>query len=158
MEDDAEYITADQAAEVLRVSSRQVHRYAEGNNPRLRVRKAGRRLLFHAGDVDQLALDLNVAHRPRPRPSAVRMMPQGELAQYLKQKDEEIAQLREEIAQRREEIARLQTAMQAQKELYEKEMKLRLLEVERTAQAPTRQPPGQAKPPFWRRLLGGGRE
>jgi hypothetical protein len=79
MEDDAEYITADQAAERLRVSPRQVHRYGEGDRARLRTRKAGRRLLFHAGDVDTLAHDMDVAHKPAPQPPALRILPTGEV-------------------------------------------------------------------------------
>ncbi len=155
MDDDTEYITADAAAETLRISPRQVHRYGEGTNPRLRTRRAGRRLLFHAGDVVQLASDLDVAHRPRPRTPGVRIIPQNELVQYLEKRDQEIADLREEIG-------RLKATMQAQQALHEAELRLRLLEAEQHYQAQLQQQQ-QPEPPqlpaprrsIWRRLLGG---
>jgi len=53
-----EYITVEDAAAILQTKTRQAHRYGEGPNARIRTRKAGRRKLFHRGDVEQLARDL----------------------------------------------------------------------------------------------------
>ncbi len=44
-EDEDEYITVEQAAQVLGVTSRQVNRYGSGDTRRLRTEHAGRRIL-----------------------------------------------------------------------------------------------------------------
>ncbi len=55
---DQQWLTAADAAKVLKVTTRQVHRYAE--HGRLVTRRAGRRVLFSAASVAQLADDLAV--------------------------------------------------------------------------------------------------
>jgi excisionase family DNA binding protein len=67
MTDDV-YITVEEAAAILDLSTRQVHRYGSGESARLRTRRAGRRRLFHRGDVESLAADLAVARHPLPPP------------------------------------------------------------------------------------------
>jgi hypothetical protein len=62
MSDQQTWLTAADAAQVLRVSARQVHRYAEMGQ--LVTRRAGRRVLFSAASVAQLADDLAVDIRP----------------------------------------------------------------------------------------------
>lgn len=59
--DNDRYVTAEQAADLLGTSPRTVHRYGEGG--RLRTRKAGRRLMYHAGDVQQMVDDLEAQRR-----------------------------------------------------------------------------------------------
>lgn len=66
--DSDRYLTDEQAAQVLGVSNRTVHRYGESGT--IRTRKAGRRTMFHAGDVDRLAEDLRVQRRA-PDPEEV---------------------------------------------------------------------------------------
>ena len=72
------WLTAADAAKVLRVSQRQVHRYGEARQ--LVTRRAGRRTLFSAASVAQLADDLAVDIRPAAQ-SRELMTP--ELARYL---------------------------------------------------------------------------
>lgn len=60
------WLTASDAAQVLKVSARQVHRYAELGQ--LVTRRAGRRVLFSAESVAQLADQLQVDYRPAPPP------------------------------------------------------------------------------------------
>jgi hypothetical protein len=53
--DDAEWLTAPAASEILGISPRQVQRYGSGNDASLRTRQDGRRVLYHAEDVRMLA-------------------------------------------------------------------------------------------------------
>ena len=62
---DEQWLTADQASQVLKVVPRQVHRY--GTSGRIRTRKSGRRVLYNATDVARLADELQVDLRPVPR-------------------------------------------------------------------------------------------
>jgi hypothetical protein len=63
---DETWLTAAQAAKILRVTERQVNRYgAEG---RLRTQRAGRRVSYLAADVARLADELQVDKRPLPVP------------------------------------------------------------------------------------------
>lgn len=58
-----EWLTVHDAARILRVSTRQTHRYAEEG--RIVTRRAGRRVLFSRASVVQLADDLAVDIRPQ---------------------------------------------------------------------------------------------
>jgi excisionase family DNA binding protein len=69
MSDDGDsYITVEEAAQILGLSTRQVHRYGQGETSRLRTCKVGRRLLYHRNDVLSLAKDLEIARTPPPPP------------------------------------------------------------------------------------------
>jgi hypothetical protein len=65
-DDAAAYITVEEAAALLELSTRQVSRYGKGEGARLRTRRAGKRILYHRGDVESLARDLQVARTPPP--------------------------------------------------------------------------------------------
>src|SRR5215212_549839 len=56
------WLTAAQAAKILRVTERQVNRY--GADGRLRIQRAGRRISYLASDVAKLADELQVDKRP----------------------------------------------------------------------------------------------
>lgn len=75
--DTDKYITAERAAAQLDVSERTIYRYAETGQ--IRTRKSGRRTMFHGGDVDQLASDMQEQRRG-PDPDAVQRL-QSELQQ-----------------------------------------------------------------------------
>ena len=75
--DTDKYITPERAAQQLGVSERTIYRYAETGQ--IRTRKSGRRTMFHAGDVEQLAGDMQEQRRG-PDPDAVQRL-QGELQQ-----------------------------------------------------------------------------
>ncbi len=62
---DEQYIGAEEAARILRVSSRMVYRY--GEEGKLRTIRPGRRILFHIADVHGLAEAQDAEHRPSPR-------------------------------------------------------------------------------------------
>ena len=78
------WLTAADAAKVLRVTPRQVHRYAE--HGQLVTRRAGRRTLFSAASVAQLADDLAVDIRP-PAAQSRDLIP-SELVEYMRQQAE----------------------------------------------------------------------
>lgn len=78
------WLTAADAAKVLRVTPRQVHRY--GEQGQLVTRRAGRRTLFSAASVAKLADDLAVDIRP-PAPQSRELIP-PELVEYMQQQAE----------------------------------------------------------------------
>ena len=79
-QDNDRYLTDEQAANVLGVSRRTVHRYGESGD--IRTRKTGRRTMFRANDVDALADDLR-AQRRSPDPDEVeRLRTQLQQATY----------------------------------------------------------------------------
>ena len=65
-DDAAAYITVEEAAALLDLSTRQTGRYGRGEGARLRTRRAGKRILYHRSDVELLARDLQVARTPPP--------------------------------------------------------------------------------------------
>ena len=75
---DDEYITAEQAAQILRVTDRQARRYAASGQ--VQSKRAGARVLLHRADVERLANELHAYERPPPTPQIV---PQGELLQTI---------------------------------------------------------------------------
>jgi Helix-turn-helix domain len=72
----ADYITVEEAAALLDLSTRQVSRYGKGADARLRTRRVGKRILYHHGDVEALARDFQIARTPPPpRPAPPRPEP-----------------------------------------------------------------------------------
>lgn len=87
MSEQNEWLTVHDAAAILRVSTRQVHRYAEES--RLVTRRAGRRVLFNRASVVKLADDLAVDIRPAAQ---TRDLISPELARYLSEQAEQMRQ------------------------------------------------------------------
>ena len=101
------WLTAADAAKVLRVTSRQVHRYAEQGQ--LVTRRAGRRVLFSAASVAQLADDLAVDVRPSAQRQE--MIP-AELINYLREQAELMRRQGESTAGIERQIADLKQEVQ----------------------------------------------
>lgn len=107
--DSEQWLTASEAAQVLKVSPRQVHRYAEQRQ--LRTRRAGRRVLFSAASVATLADELAVDVRPPPPTrqiderfnSAIVQMDenQRQIRQQLEQQAQGQRQIEQQIEQQR---------------------------------------------------------
>lgn len=98
---DDEYISTQEASDLLHLSERSVLRYASGARPRIRTRKytGSKRLFFHRGDVQALAEEIGAARRPLPEPrEKPAMMPTGEVLQYLKSRDEELREAQRALA------------------------------------------------------------
>ncbi len=85
-----EYITVEEAASLLRVSIRQANRYGSGDNPRIRTRKAGKRILYHRGDVEALANDLGVAYKPIAKQQPVELLPPGDVLNLVRDLQERL--------------------------------------------------------------------
>jgi hypothetical protein len=62
---DERWITVTEAADILRMTARQVNRYGNPPNARLRTKRSGRRVLYLMSDVTALADDLRVDIRPQ---------------------------------------------------------------------------------------------
>lgn len=158
-------LTVEQVAAMLNLSVRSAHRYAESK--RIRTRRAGRRVLFHAGDVDALARDLDIAASAPPAPQPKQeLVPAGQLLDYLKERDRHLSEAQARHEQALLEIGRLRGLLETYKALPEDVERLRQqvdqLEAERAAlhaerdalQARLAQQQAE-KPSFWKRLLGG---
>ena len=78
--DNDRYLTDEQAAAVLGVSRRTVHRY--GENGTIQTRKTGRRTMFLASDVDDLAEDLRTQRRSPDPDEVERLRNQLQQATY----------------------------------------------------------------------------
>jgi hypothetical protein len=122
-----EYITVEDAADILQVTIRSVNRYGSEpkDNPRLRTRKAGRRILYHRGDVETLAQDLGVANTPRQKPPSLELLPPGEYLKHLEKKDEQIAMLQQQVSQMAMTIGRLQGELESSRYLLEDQQRMR---------------------------------
>ncbi len=109
---DAAYIPVETAAEILRMTARQVNRY--GNEGRLQTRRAGRRVLYLRSDVDALAAELGVTLRPAPRPRA-ELVPVGQMLDYLRERDARLDELQRQLLSAATEIGRLQQTIEHQR-------------------------------------------
>lgn len=87
MSDEETWLTAADAGKILRVTSRQVHRY--GEQGQLVTRRAGRRVLFTAASVARLADDLAVDVRPAAQ--SRELLP-PEMIRYLQETGEMMRQ------------------------------------------------------------------
>lgn len=87
------YIPVEQVAERLKVSSRQASRYGA----KVRTQRAGRRILYHRDDVEQLADELGAEHRIPPPQPRTDLMPPGEFLQTIERQASQIAHLSREV-------------------------------------------------------------
>ena len=146
-----EYITVEQVASTLRVSVRHAARYAE----RVRTQKAGKRILFHRGDIEALADELGAQNKPAiPQPAE--LVPLGEMMQTFERQQAQIAALSHEVG-------RLQGILEQQKLLTEdvQEVHRKLVKTEqerdrlRQELAQVRGELDKVQKTWWKRLLDG---
>lgn len=119
--DSERYITAEQAAQIIGRDSRSVHRYGESGT--IRTRKAGRRTMFHAGDVQRLADDIGAQRRALAEDDAAQLRNQLQQATYrigyleaqLEQRllPDHAMQMRDELTQLKTERDMLQQQLQS---------------------------------------------
>ncbi len=119
---DAAYIPVEMAAEILRMTARQVNRY--GNEGRLQTRRVGRRVLYLRADVEALAAELGVALRPTPRARA-QLVPVGQMLDYLRERDARLDALQQQLVAAAAEIGRLQQTIEHQRLLADQAEQLR---------------------------------
>ncbi len=87
-----EYITAEEAGMILRVGARQAVRYAD----RVRTRKAGKRILLHKGDVEQLAHEIGAEHKGAVPPPA-ELVPVGAMMETFERQQQQLVLFSREI-------------------------------------------------------------
>jgi len=113
--DQEEWLTVEDAASVLRLTTRQVNRYGGGNEPRLRTKRVSRRVLYHRDDVEALADELNVALKPRTTPPAKsEMVPAGDMLDYIRDRDNQLALLQGQLNRAAQENGRLSAMVDVQ--------------------------------------------
>ncbi len=100
-----EYITVEEAAEILQVTTRQAHRY--GERGRIQTRKAGRRVMFNRTDVETLADDLGVLTSPRPNAPRTDLVPAGDMLDYIRERDQRLDELQGQLVSAAAELGRL---------------------------------------------------
>lgn len=146
MSDHDEYITLDMAMKRLKLSRRQVYRYAQENRLRVLPTKQGQ--MYHRGDVEHLAAALKVDERPArvqvdtPRPERDRAA--------LNREIEELRGLRAElgalIAEQREQRL-LTTGRETEADEQRARLDRAIAELEATRRELAR--PLYAQPLFW---------
>jgi hypothetical protein len=97
MSDEETWLEAAEAAARLARTERQVYRY--GQERKVRTRRYGRRLQYHAGDVEALAQKLGVDNEPRPIVARQDIMPPGQMLDYLRERDRELADYQRRLEQ-----------------------------------------------------------
>lgn len=97
MSDNDAWINAKTAADVLRVSERQVNR--RGNDGDLQTKRVGpRRVLYLRSDVERLAAELQVVERPRQQVIPKReMVPMRDVLGTIERAQTELTKAREEV-------------------------------------------------------------
>lgn len=102
-----DYISGQEAADILQVSERTVQRYATGSDRRIRSRKytGSKKLYYLRSDVEALASELGLARTAETvsRPKA-EMMPAGEMLNYLRERDQELKEAQRALAAAMAEI------------------------------------------------------
>ena len=109
-----EYITVEAAAAVLNVTTRQVNRYGKGNPPKIRTHRAGKRLLYHAGDVDALADELGAVRSVAPPAAKAELVPLGEMLQYQREREQDHARHVNDLQGQLQQAARRVGELEAQ--------------------------------------------
>jgi hypothetical protein len=111
-----QWLTATEAAEILKMTSRQVHRYGESG--KITTRRAGRRVLFLGEEVAALADELQVEHKPA---HIIRTEVGTQFLEYFKQRDattHELLQRQTEVhEQTGQTLNRLEESLEANRKL-----------------------------------------
>src|SRR5690349_4936114 len=108
---DEQYITSTAAQQRLHRSARQIRKYVASG--RLRSRRAGSKVLYHAGDIDRLAGEL-AADLEEPDQQA--LVPSGPLLDRIMELERQLGYLRgllEGTTKERDEARRLLTDSQS---------------------------------------------
>src|SRR5689334_17433260 len=102
------WLTAGEAGRILHMSERQVNRYGSADEPRLKTNRAGRRALYWASDVYELAEELRVDIKPAPARQA--LLP-PEVVQHLQTQGEIMRQSGETQASIDRRLAEIERAL-----------------------------------------------
>lgn len=108
---DEEYISVEEVAAIMGLSIRQASRYAS----KVRTERINQRVLFHRGDVMEQARLKGIEHEVRERaatyqPKATKadLVPAGDMLEYIRERDRQLAEVQAQLNQALLEIGRLQ--------------------------------------------------
>ncbi len=157
-DNDEEWLTVEQVAQHLRVSVRHASRYGE----RVRTKKAGKRILYHRGDIEALGVELGVDNKPLV-PLPIEMLPAGEMLSTIERHQAQLFAMAQQLADVNRELGRLQGVIEGQQPIIDEHPKLqqyvRELQADRDRlrealhEAERSQQPEPERRPWWRRLL-----
>jgi len=110
-----EWIDVRTAAEILKVSDRQVNNYGHGDPPKLRTRRAGpRRTLYLREDVDALAEETGASSRPgRKTIPRAEMVPVHEVLTQVSQAQQQVGYLQGQLDLLKDQMAEQQKLLVA---------------------------------------------
>lgn len=143
-----EYIPVEDVSERLKVSVRQASRYGA----KLRTQRAGRRVLYHRDDVEQLAEELGAEHRVAPPQPRTDLLPPGEFLQTFERQQSQIAHLSREVGRLEGQV---EAQRQQQRQLTEstEDLQARLSAAESQREALQAEVERLRRRSWWRRLL-----
>lgn len=145
-----DYISVEEVAAIMGLSIRQASRYAA----KVRTERVNHRVLFHRGDILEQARLKGIEQEAReraasyqPKASKTDLIPAGEMLEYIRERDRQLADVQAQLNQALLEIGRLQGQLtdhqQIQKQLSD-------IQAERDQ---LKQVIQQARP-WWKRLTG----
>lgn len=112
MQEGEAYIPVEEAAALLGVTPRQAARYKD----RVRTKRAGQRILYHRGDIEQQAAlkgqgqDARAAAKVYQPPKPARI-PTDEFIQYLREREQHSDRLQEQLRQAAHRIGELEALL-----------------------------------------------
>ncbi len=139
-----EWLTVEEAARLLNVTPRHMHRYGQGDAPKVRTQAAGRRTLFWREDVEALAEEQNADLKPRGN---VDVLPAGELFDLVRQQQDQLMLLSRRIGELEGQL-QLRLLPDDERSLRDELAILRAENEQLRAQIP------KPKPSRWQRLFG----
>ncbi|PLS79746.1 MAG: hypothetical protein CYG59_11650 [Chloroflexi bacterium] len=147
---DEEYISVEEVASIMGLSVRQASRYAA----KVRTERINQRVLFHRDDVMEQARLKGIEHEAReraatyqPKPTKTDLVPAGEMLEYIRERDRQLAEVQAQLNQALLEIGRLQGQLTDHQQIRQQ---LTDIQSERDE---LKQAMERARP-WWRRILG----
>jgi len=121
-ESQPDFITVEEVATILGVTPRQAARYQS----KVRTQKAGSRVLYHKGDIEEQAARKGRAKdatRHFMKPSKPELVPISEMLEYLRERDADNKQLQQQLLQAAHRIGELEERLAHQQKLLTDERK-----------------------------------
>ncbi len=111
---DTDYISVEEAADILGVTTRQARRYQH----KVRSKVVGKRILLHRGDIaeqaglkDEALQVRDEAQSHRERPPRAELVAPGEFLDYLRERESHTERLQQQLIQAAHRIGELETQL-----------------------------------------------